>query len=73
MASRRDDRMAKQRDDGDRNSGGPIHGGVQHCSGLDEAGQSGGDDQLWSDGDRNRELWSARRFFAGDHQSSGRH
>ena len=36
--------MAKQRDHGDRDSGGSAHGRVQRCSGLDEAGQSDGDD-----------------------------
>ena len=45
MASCGDDYMAGQWDDGVRDCGGSAHGGVQRCSGLDEAGQSDGDDQ----------------------------
>ena len=45
MASCGDDYMARQWDDGVRDCGGSAHGGIQRCNGLDEAGQSGGDDQ----------------------------
>ena len=37
--------LARQWVHADRNSGGSAHGRVQRCCGLDEAGESDGDDQ----------------------------
>ena len=59
VASCGDEHMAEQWDHGDRDSGGSAYGRVQRCSGLDEASQSDGDDQRWSDDHCNRDLYAA--------------
>ena len=63
--------LARQRRDTSRAFSWSAYARIQHCSGVDEAEQSDGDDQRGSDNHYNRDLYSADRFLARDDQSTG--